>query len=413
MTYYIHSGDNYSILPGSSIDPITSLPSETFVLKFNPFTGFYLEQTQKFTLPSKVYGKTKFHAERILNTFRDRGTNTGVLMMGEKGSGKSLLSKQICVNSGYPSIIINDCHTGDQFNSFLASIDQPCIVFFDEFEKVYDREHQKKVLTLLDGTFNSNKLFLLTSNDRWGLDDNMCNRPGRIYYMIEFKGLDDDFIIEYCNDRLNDKSFTPKILGISKSFEVFNFDLLSAFVEEVNRYGEEPKELMELLNAKPRFGADLDYQAYVKVGNFKSKPFRIGYSNVYDEVLHLDICVNYFEDHIDQYDLNNISECEDYDRIVSLIKSGVIRFGEQNNKHNRNSLVFHSFDDLEIVHADSDNTNSVKSGRQSISNRIEIHLTPDMVMTDHTTGEIVYEVVKDLEVRMKKKRSANSHHMAY
>ena len=93
MTYFIHSGNTYRAIPGTSIDPINSLPPENFVLKHNPFSGFFLEQTPEFTLPKKLYGKTKFHASRILNTFNQRQSNTGVILMGEKGSGKSLLSK--------------------------------------------------------------------------------------------------------------------------------------------------------------------------------------------------------------------------------------------------------------------------------------------------------------------------------
>ena len=129
----------------------------------------------------------------------------------------------------------------DDFNSFLSAINQPSIVMFDEFEKVYDREGQEKILTLLDGTFQSQKLFLLTSNDKWKLDNNMKNQPGRIFYLMEFEGLDEDFIRQYCEDRLIDKSKTNQIVKISTLFDKFNFDMLTAFVEEVNRYGRIPK----------------------------------------------------------------------------------------------------------------------------------------------------------------------------
>jgi hypothetical protein len=39
-------------------------------------------------------------------------------------------------------------------------------------------------------------------------------------------------------------------------FGEFNFDLLKALVEEMNRYNETPQEALEMLNAKPQNGSD-------------------------------------------------------------------------------------------------------------------------------------------------------------
>jgi hypothetical protein len=42
-------------------------------------------------------------------------------------------------------------------------------------------------------------------NDKFKVNQHMRNRPGRIFYMIEYKGLDKQFIREYCQDRLDAK----------------------------------------------------------------------------------------------------------------------------------------------------------------------------------------------------------------
>jgi hypothetical protein len=84
----------------------------------------------------------------------------------------------------------------------------------------------------------------------------MMNRPGRIFYSIDFKGLEVAFIREYCEDRLNNKEYIDKICEISGLFGEFNFDLLKALVEEMNRYNETPQEALEMLNAKPQHGSD-------------------------------------------------------------------------------------------------------------------------------------------------------------
>lgn len=266
MAHFHKSGSVFHVSDSGS-DILDQLPVGNYVLKVNPMTGFYLDMTESFKLPDKIYGNCNSNATRVLNTYKDRGCNTGVLLVGQKGSGKTLLMRKISIDSNLPVIIINSNFTGDTFNSFLSSITQPCIILFDEFEKIYDRKSQEQVLTLFDGTYQSNKLFLITSNNKWTLDDNMKNRPGRIYYLFEFGGLDEEFIREYCEDNLQDKSKIDRIIVISKLFLEFNFDMLHAVVEETNRYGDEPGKLLSILNTKPEYSDRIDYDMTVSIGN--------------------------------------------------------------------------------------------------------------------------------------------------
>lgn len=277
MAHFFKSGNTFSVAPSHSLDIAETLPPGPYVVKFNEFKGFYLEIAEPFKLPSKIYGDTFAMSERILNTFRDRARNTGVMLVGEKGSGKTLLARKVAMDSDMPVLIINSSFTGDNFNSFMNSITQPCVVFFDEFEKIYDREHQEKMLTLLDGTFQSEKLFLITSNDKWKIDTNMQNRPGRILYMMNFSGLDEKFIREYCEDNLKPEyqDRGPKIVEIAALFEQFNFDMLSSFVEEINRYGEYPRQMIPFLNAKPEYSSDITYNVELFIGDYQVVPSAI------------------------------------------------------------------------------------------------------------------------------------------
>jgi hypothetical protein len=161
---------------------------------------------------------------------------------------------------GVPTIVINQPWHGDKFNTFIQNIEQPCAILFDEFEKTYnERDEQEAILTLLDGVFPTKKLFMLTCNDKWRVDSHMRNRPGRIFYMIDFKGLDADFIRQYCGDNLENKSHIETIVNVGSLFAEFNFDMLKALVEEMNRYNESPQEALEMLNAKPEFDSGTEY----------------------------------------------------------------------------------------------------------------------------------------------------------
>jgi hypothetical protein len=268
MTFYLRNGTSYRVTDKANMDLHNKLPAGNYIVKEDQFGNLFLDQIDEFIIPMKIYGDISKNANKILRTYLDRTSSTGVMLTGEKGSGKTLLSKQISIiaaKEGIPTIVINSPWHGDAFNDLIQNIEQPCIVLFDEFEKVYDKDDQEAILTLLDGVFQTRKLFILTCNNKWQVDTHMHNRPGRIYYLIDFKGLESTFIEEYCEDNLKNKTHIDAICKISNLFGEFNFDMLKAIIEEMNRYNETPQDAMRLLNVKPEFGEKVTYTIKLKV----------------------------------------------------------------------------------------------------------------------------------------------------
>lgn len=264
MTYFLKQGNTFRVSKKEAMDIRENLPAGNYVIKKDEMSGqLFLEAIDKFEIKGKVYGDTHKRADRILYAFGDRPSTTGVMLTGEKGSGKTLLAKMLSVkgyDQGIPTIVINAPWCGDQFNAFIQSIEQPVIVVFDEFEKVYDEQEQEQMLTLLDGVYPTKKLFVLTCNDKWRVNSHMRNRPGRVYYSLEYKGLEEAFIREYCQDNLKAKEHIDKVVGIAGTFDQFNFDMLKALVEEMNRFNETPQDAMIMLNARPEYGNDSRYK---------------------------------------------------------------------------------------------------------------------------------------------------------
>lgn len=251
MGYLLQSGDSYTPAPSKEA-LLEGLPPGVFTVE-ESMSGLYFKRAEELPTVSRVYGNLARYRDRILSTFKDRASNTGVLLAGEKGSGKSLLGRLISVGAmeeGMATVMVNRAIHGAALGPLLGHLSTPAVIFFDEFEKTYD-EHQESILSLLDGTAPGKHLFVFTVNDTYRVDRHMRNRPGRLYYNIEFSGLDADFIREYCQDRLEDASHGEAIVTMSTLFEQFNFDMLKALVEEMNRYGETPQEAVKMLNIAP------------------------------------------------------------------------------------------------------------------------------------------------------------------
>lgn len=249
--------NNIFALADKSTVEVEDIESGVYRLK-QSMTGLYLEKIEdNYLLPPKIYGNPMPRADRILQTWRERKKNTGLLLSGDKGSGKTLLSQILC-NKGIAEdeaavVLISLPIAGQDLTDLLAEIKRPLIICIDEFEKIYNREKsdvQKAMLTMMDGSNLNGALFVLTVNDQWAIDSHMLNRPGRIYYHYRYAGLDEEFIRSYCEDKLDDKTKIDDIIALTVLIDSFSFDILQAIVEELNRYNEPVGDVLKHLNIK-------------------------------------------------------------------------------------------------------------------------------------------------------------------
>lgn len=280
MSNFINRGGNFYPVAERALEVVPELPTGTYTLKHDIEQGFFFEPISSFDLPPKLYGDINRNTDRILETFQSRENSTGVLLSGEKGSGKTLLAKNLSNEAakryGIITVVIGSPFTGESFNTLIQNIRQPAVILFDEFEKTYSTDGpagnlQESLLTLLDGVYPTKKLFILTTNDRYRIDSHMQNRPGRLFYSIEYNGIDGEFVREYCEDNLNNKAHINSVVNASALFYRFNFDMLKAIVEEMNRYNEDVKDAMRILNARPEGRGLRDYHVRLFVNEKEVK----------------------------------------------------------------------------------------------------------------------------------------------
>lgn len=334
MSYYIRSGNTFTVANENDIEVCDTLPAKVYTVGQNQMTGeFFLQPIDDFTIPDKIYGNTVKQANRILSTFEKRPLTTGVHMDGVKGSGKSLLAKYVSYlgkERGYPTIVINQPHCGDGFNKFIQSINVPAIILFDEFEKVYDYSNQQKILTLFDGVYPSKKLFLLTTNDSYMVSNYLKNRPGRIYYSFKFDTLESGFVQEYCEDNLNDKSQIENIVRYTNIFSFFNFDMLAAAVEEMNRYGETLQEVLEVLNISPE---SKDTDSYTVMFEYNGKIVEVedSYKGFNPNDFNFYVSTSELQSQLTESEIQDMESLTDTDGDISFTAQDIYNFDPSSN----------------------------------------------------------------------------------
>lgn len=287
-TIVIQRGNTYTLQSCKDVISHDNLPVGTYIIRYNDkIDEYYLEGTSNFTVPDKIYGDTPSKGARIIETFSQRPSGTGVLLHGKKGSGKTMLANWLSSalrEKGYPTLVVSGDFHDVAFKTFMMRFNQPMMILFDEFEKIYnEKNHQEHLLSMFHGVMASQTLFVLTVNDIYKVDTNMLNRPGRLYYSLEYQGVDSMFIEEYCIDKLLDKAELPGIQTFAKLFDAFTHDMLETLVEEMNRFGESASEASKMLNMNPEDAGSTQYKVRITTPDgfsaipdqktFKGNPF--------------------------------------------------------------------------------------------------------------------------------------------
>lgn len=240
-----------------SADALTdTVEAGIYELRASKIGYFLYKKCDNYIIP-KLYGNIVKRASKIMGTFNSRDASTGVLLSGDKGTGKSLLSmllSNISVNQGNPVIEINEAYFGADFEELMNAIPNAVLVF-DEFGKKYKSDKdsgvdpQEHLLSFFDGASARKRLMIFTENKTSGINEFMLNRPGRIYYHYKYNKLTPDVISEYCEEVGISAEKVSFLQNYAINATEFSFDSLKAIVEEILRYPtEDVRELIEDLN---------------------------------------------------------------------------------------------------------------------------------------------------------------------
>jgi len=276
----IKSGNTYRNF-GDDLEVFDKIPNGTYNVCFSKQAGCFLEKRPDMKIMEKVYGNHNEKAEKVLKSFQHSIKNSGVILSGNKGIGKSLFTRILgskMISNNYPVLIVEN--NLPNLSSFIDEIDQEVMVLFDEFEKKFkDNQEdmdgansQEELLSLFDGTSTGKKLFVITCNNFYDLNTFFRDRPGRLKYHFRFENPKGEEIREYLNDNINSEysDELEEIIEFSKKVEL-NFDCLNAICSEIN-IGYSFKETINDLNITIDSG-DRDYnlEVFTKTDKFMNK----------------------------------------------------------------------------------------------------------------------------------------------
>ena len=238
---WLQDGNIFNQGSATTVSHPEGLPKGIYEVKLS-MTGFYLSKiAESFTFDYKLYGLNQKFIDYVLKTYENTTGNLGILLDGIKGTGKTVVAKELCNRLQLPVILVQSMgsDTNDKLIKYLSTaIDFDCIFFFDEYEKEF--KDSSDVLSFMDGTYNSiyRKIFLLTTN-KLNVDSNLLGRPSRIRYKKSFGNLSEEVTRELLNDILEDKTAIEKVIELTHSMNIITIDLIKAIATEINIHGAE------------------------------------------------------------------------------------------------------------------------------------------------------------------------------
>ncbi len=269
----ISQGDIFTIY-SDALKTYEQLPPQVYNVCFNQRSGFFLQVTSPLEIKEeRIYGVHDNKCRKVLNSFASFNRNLGVILSGDKGIGKSLFAKLLsirAIEAGYPLLVVDTYIPG--IASYIQSIEQECVVMFDEFDKTFGdvqaeegkASPQTELLTLFDGMMMGKKLFVVTCNELRKLNEFLVNRPGRFHYHFRFEYPTPSEITEYMQDKLAEQYWEEiqEVVSFSRKVKL-NYDCLRAIAFELNA-GVSFKEAIGDLNIinleKERYSITLKYE---------------------------------------------------------------------------------------------------------------------------------------------------------
>lgn len=214
------------------------IPGKVYNLLQDKYSGDpYLEEDGSLNMPKKLYNTsedTSFIDRVITSYHKTSKLTTGIMLGGTKGTGKTVMAKQIAIKSELPIIVVNEKFRSNRVHDFFKMFTTPVCIIFDEIDKNQHYWDTEELLGFLDGVqATAKKLVLMTCNNISKINEHFIDRCSRIKYYRKFEASENErFLKSIIEDKgiidTNDELYNY----IVSTFKLLSIDNVLSFIDE-------------------------------------------------------------------------------------------------------------------------------------------------------------------------------------
>lgn len=264
------NGNEYTQAPSSSEQVDRPTPGVYNLKVTEEGIKLIKEEKYNYTFPKKIYGNIEQLGNAILRKALNTKKNTGVLLIGPQGTGKSLQAQYLIHKAilQHQAVVIDvhDPILTKEAVRFIQNLDCFVVMFIDEFEKKYNSEAQEKNLSIMDGSALEGVLWILTANYRNRIGEHYIHRPTRVYFHIRYDNVDMDIVEQIVAERLLYKELEKDTTRAISTFLIRTYDTILSFIDEINANEGKvtPADVLKYLNIEQHQRNKASKKAYYR-----------------------------------------------------------------------------------------------------------------------------------------------------
>lgn len=194
---------------------------------------FFKRELECYPSEPIVYGTNiQERVEMVLEDYISTTKPLGVMIVGTKGNGKTMLAEEISNAAikklNVPVIEVKSMIRAKSMEAIIRSAGD-CVVYIDEYSKYYSPRHANttggsmdvdntdELLTLFSDKTLGKVLFIITDNKMQNISEFLHNRTGRMLYRFMYNYVQKDVVIDICRNFKVNKEITEFLVDHAKN----------------------------------------------------------------------------------------------------------------------------------------------------------------------------------------------------
>lgn len=229
---------SYRIEESSGITPVDSVkPAVYRIVVTDRGQVHLLHDRERFTMPPKFYGAHEEIVQDVLQAISSTDASVGVLLVGEKGNGKSLCMEDLAnhaIDAGRPVLRITNAVPKEVLTYVHQTIGAAAFLF-DEFATSYfEAKQRNELIDFFSDKAMVNCLFIVAQGDEQKIPSDYQNRPGRFLFRIKVSNPTPVVVEEIVKDLNVNPKLHDTLVEYCISAEL-NMDSIRSVIETTNR----------------------------------------------------------------------------------------------------------------------------------------------------------------------------------